>query len=112
MTNNLGPIDITCDSPGYAVVRGCLQIGMRRPEDVRWWRMSHFFAAVNGTQGLFQFLPWKSFLGVRTLDAKHCSCGQELPELEKYTFTFMTGREESYYLGQCGKCDSIFWEES
>jgi len=28
------------------------------------------------------------------------------------TFTFATGREESYLLAQCSRCQTVFWEET
>jgi hypothetical protein len=109
MSSQLGPIDVQCDAPAYAVVRASRNVGIRDPEDVRWCQTSRF---VNeGTErvkaGLFHFLAWESLLG-RSQTA--CSCRAPLPLRERYTFTFSTGREETYVLGQCPRCGTVFWE--
>jgi hypothetical protein len=31
--------------------------------------------------------------------------------MEGYTFTFASGKEAEYLLGQCRRCRTIFWEE-
>lgn len=111
MSSQLGPIEVHCDAPAYPVVRACRRIGIRTPEDARWCRLSHFLTEAGGWKGLFHPLTWKKLLG-RDPDEKTCSCGARLPILEKVTFTFTTGREESYLLGQCGHCRTVFWEES
>jgi hypothetical protein len=41
-----------------------------------------------------------------------CDCGHPLPVLEKCTFTFITGREVSYLIGQCPRCHAVFWEDA
>ncbi len=112
MSNQLGPIDVQCDAPSYAVVRACRRVGIRTPEDVRWCRMSHFLDQAGGWKGLFHPVTWKKLLG-RAQDGEHCcSCGERLPMLERVTFTFTTGREETLLLGQCDRCASVFWEET
>jgi hypothetical protein len=40
-----------------------------------------------------------------------CFCGEKLPVLTLHIFTLSSGKELSYYLGQCGRCRTIFWEE-
>ncbi len=50
--------------------------------------------------------------GPRPGDEPCCTCGEKLPELERVTFTFTTGREECYLLGQCAHCGTVFWEET
>jgi hypothetical protein len=39
-----------------------------------------------------------------------CAC-QELPRLQGYQFLLSSGIEVLYYLGQCSRCRTIFWEE-
>jgi hypothetical protein len=112
MANKLGPIGINCDSPPYSVVQACRRIGIESPEDVRWCRMSHFLQQGTGLRQLFYQHGWKALLGVGRPEDRVCSCGYRLPDLEKYTFTFITGREASFCLGQCRRCHSIFWEEA
>jgi len=43
---------------------------------------------------------------------KTCRCGQKLPSLDRYTFTYLTGHEASYLLGQCPRCKTVYWEEA
>src|SRR5690349_11397206 len=106
MSNPLGPIDIHCDAPPYPVVRAGHRIGLRSPEDVRWWRMSHF---LEETAGRAAGLPaWKALLGLGGGAKSGCTCGQELPRMERYTFTFLTGRQSSYLIGQCVRCRTVF----
>jgi hypothetical protein len=113
MANRLGPIDILCDAPPYSVVKACRTLEMQAPEDVRWFRMSYFLNRQAGWREMLSGQTWKSMLGMNQGPAgKKCSCGHELPALVKYTFTYITGQEASYFLGQCGRCRTIFWEET
>jgi hypothetical protein len=89
MSGELGPIDIQCDAPPYPVVRACERLGLRTPQDVRWSRVNRF-----------------ALLGGQLT----CSCDQPLPPLESYTFTFVTGKQATYYLAQCPHCNAIFWD--
>jgi hypothetical protein len=111
MSSQLGPLDVQCDAPTYAVVRACRNVGIRDPEDVRWCHTGHFFneVAERGMLGPFHFLAWQSLLG---RSEKTCSCHTRLPLLERFTFTFSSGREETYMLGQCACCGTVFWEEA
>jgi hypothetical protein len=54
---------------------------------------------------------WKALLGMEEQNHENCSCGQPLPALEMYTFTLLSGRQRNYFLAQCGRCRTIFWEE-
>ena len=112
MSSQLGPIEVTCDAPSYPVVRACRRVGIRAPEDVRWWRMSHFLSQAAGWKGLFHAATWKNLLRRPQPDERTCTCGAKLPTAERVTFTFTTGREESYLLGQCARCGTVFWEEA
>ena len=104
MSGRLGPIEICCDAPPYAIVQACRRIGLQRPEDVRWLRMSE----PRSHKGA----PWKlqTFLW-RTDNRLCCPCGERLPELALVMFTFNTGEEASYFLGQCARCHTVFWDE-
>ena len=59
-------------------------------------------------------LNWKAALGgsVRARKALACGCGTELPVMERYVFTYGTGAQSTYLLGQCPRCHTIFWEEA
>src|SRR5947209_6856744 len=112
MASQLGPIELQCDAPSYPVVRACRRVGVESPEDVRWCRLTHFLNQAFGWKGLFHPLTWKKLLSRAHGDEQCCSCGEKLPNLDRVTFTFTTGREESYLLGQCVRCRTVFWEET
>ena len=112
MSNQLGPIDVQCDAPPYAVVRACRRVGIRSPEDVRWCRLIHFLDQAGGWKGLLHPLTWRKLLGRAAEGEQCCSCGAKLPIMERVTFTFTTGREETLLLGQCCGCGTVFWEET
>jgi hypothetical protein len=99
MSSELGPFEIDCDAPSYFVVRACEGLGFRTPQDVRWRRIDRRNLERPGG-----FFPWLR------ANASCCSCGQPLPALEGYTFTFISGRQTEYHLGQCQRCRTIFWD--
>jgi hypothetical protein len=100
MSSELGPIEILCEAPPYSVVRACLRLGFITPQDVRWCRVNR----LAGTPST-GFLAW-----IRGTGRVTCTCGQRMPRLESYTFTFVTGAQEQYFLGQCVCCQSMFWD--
>jgi hypothetical protein len=110
MSSSLGPIDIVCDAPPYSIVRAGRGLGFYSPEDVRWCRLSTFRSDHESRWELLNPLNWKAALGGGR--AITCSCGQELPLMERYVFTYGTGAQAVYLLGQCVRCHSIFWEEA
>lgn len=86
-----GPLEIVCDAPPYSIVAACARVGVKRPLDVRW---------VNAGRG--------------TRDAgrgAECHCGRRIPVLERVIFTFITGAEAAYWIGQCPGCLTIFWDD-
>ena len=111
MSAQWGPLEIDCDSPPYSIVRACTRIGVRAPEDVRWCRLSGVQEPATGWR---QFIrsPWKLLGGIAGAHGRNCVCGQELPHLDEYTFTMISGTEKSYLLGQCDSCRTVFWEEA
>jgi hypothetical protein len=111
MGPHFGPIEIHCDAPPYPIVRACRRLGFAVPEDVRWCRLSRFLSEPEGLLELLPFPLWKTFFGRKGPRPRRCTCGQELPRLEKYRFTFLTGSEVEYLLGQCGRCQAIYWDE-
>jgi hypothetical protein len=100
MSGEFGPLDITCDAPPYPVVRACAGLGFRAPQDVRWRRVDRRDLGRSGG-----FFPW---LRPRT---PACTCGQPVPGMESYTFTFVSGTQSRYFLGQCARCLTIFWDK-
>jgi hypothetical protein len=113
MFSHLGPLEIECDSPSYAVVEASRRIGLRDPEDVRWCRLSHFLSEPTSWRELLSLQGLKQLLGLADRKKhKTCLCGQPLPCLARYAFTYNSGAEESYLLGQCGRCRTIFWEKT
>jgi hypothetical protein len=112
MFNQLGPLEVLCDAPPYHFVQACNRIGFSNPEDVRWCRISQHFGAPTGWRQLMQISPWNVLTGNRQVPQKVCVCGQGLPQLEAYTFTLITGKDVSYFLGQCKRCHTIFWDNA
>jgi hypothetical protein len=112
MFSRLGPLSIDCDCPPYPVVEASQRIGIRRPEDVRWCRLSHYLTEPPAWRDLLRLESWKYLLGLSDRRrSRSCVCGQPLPCLARYAFTYNTGARESYLLGQCGRCRTVYWEE-
>jgi hypothetical protein len=111
MFSRLGPLEISCDCPPYAIVEASQRIGLRTPEDVRWCRLGHYLNEPPTWREVFRLHSWKYLLGLGDRRKKMCVCGQPLPCLARYAFTYNTGMEESYLLGQCSRCKTVFWEE-
>jgi hypothetical protein len=111
MENKLGPIEINCDAPSYAIVRACRRLGLRDPEDAAWYKLSQYVHGRYGhREGSLQAL--KALLGFPGPPLDHCLCGNPLPLMESCTFTLQSGREETYRIGQCVRCRTVFWEEA
>lgn len=110
MSSKLGPIDLQCDAPHYAVVQACHSIGLKTPEDVRWCKRTHFLVQQKALESVAtQPLQRLANAALRGLDT--CSCGHALPLMQGFTFTFTTGEEISYSLGQCSRCHTVFWDD-
>ena len=99
----LGPIECVCDSPPYPIVQACSLIDLKRPEDVRWLRVSNYLELMGGSF-------WSGFLVSRGREGA-CTCGQPLPFLDKYQFFFASGSRIYYFLGQCQGCGTIYWDQ-
>ncbi len=111
MALDLGPIEINCDAPPYSIIQACRRVGVQRPEDVRWCRITHFLNGEGSGDEPANVQAWKVFLGMSKARKMACSCGHKMPLMEKCTFTFITGREVSYFIGQCNRCLTVFWDE-
>ena len=106
------PIEIVCDAPPYPIVRACRDVGFGSPEDVRWCRPSRLLEARDVWRRCFVGDAWKLLAAAVAVGAEACTCGGVLPGLEGYTFTLNNGDQLSYYLGQCDRCHTVFWEEA
>jgi len=110
MFSQFGQLEIWCDAPPYAVVRACNGYGFHSPLDVRWCNMSRFLIGEGQRQDDFGIGLWQWLFG-RTKTSKHtCTCGQSLPDLKKYGFSFLSEKVDDYLLGQCRRCRTIFWD--
>jgi len=110
MSSHLGPLEVECDAPPYAIVRACRKLGMHSPEDVRWCRKVH---RSRRPHSWLRFLCplWGRLLGRDETETPSCVCGQPLPLLENYSFTFLSGQRVEYEMGQCPHCYTIYWEK-
>lgn len=110
MSKPLGPIDVCCDAPPYAVVRMSRDAGVRSPEDVRWVRVN----APRGeprdqTRGLLGYLR-ELLRGAPCNVGGACTCGESLPDLSVVVASLDEGEEPAYVLGQCPRCGTVFWD--
>lgn|SRR6185437_8229587 len=110
MSSRLGTLEFECDAPPYPVVRACRKLGIRSPEDVRWSRMSHHQKRSHGWMSFLAGQAWGRLLGRGQPEQSACTCGRPVPELDTYSFTFQTGEQLEYELGQCVHCRTIYWE--
>src|SRR5262249_3128658 len=109
MVCRLGPIDVCCDAPLYAVVRACAGLGFHAPLDVRWCRLSHFLREHGVPPEPAGNRLWRWLLGRRRPE-RTCSCGEPLPVLGVYGTPGCPEGVGDYLLGQCRRCRTIFWE--
>jgi hypothetical protein len=74
--------------------------------------MSHFLDG-EGQRGLtFARRIWQWLFGARKPRLATCTCGQPLPGLTKYGFSFLAQNVGDYLLGQCSGCRTIFWDSA
>ena len=110
MSSRLGPIDIDCDAPAYAIVRACESLGFHSPLDVRWLRRSRLESRDAAPPELFGSGGLNEFFGLGPGAGKACGCGALLPELESCAFQFRDGSQVVYRIGQCPRCRTIYWD--
>jgi hypothetical protein len=111
MANQLGPIEFNCNAPSYTIVRACGRVGIDNPEDVPWYRFGQF---VNGQTGRKAAAGYKDLLSLLLLHRPRrtqCLCGQPLPELALCTFVLASGSQQTYLIGQCGRCHTVYWDQ-
>jgi hypothetical protein len=73
--------------------------------------MRHFLHEDGEPRSALGLPPWKWFFGRSRPAEKTCTCGRPLPVLAKYSFTFASEEVGTYFLGQCHRCGTMFWEE-
>jgi hypothetical protein len=111
MFSQLGRLEICCDAPPYDVVRACEKYGFYRPLDVRWCRMNYFASKEGRHKKNLGIRLWQRLFGTRETQVQTCACGQPLPELQKYGFTFHSKKVRDYLLGQCHRCRTMYWDD-
>ena len=112
MAGSLDPLEIDCDSPPYSIVQACRMVGVQKPEDVPWYRYSRYVIGQYDQGEIVRIDKWKSLLGLNRPPGTRCTCGHKLPDLERCTFTYLSGKEAVYLVGQCSRCFTIFWDET
>jgi hypothetical protein len=112
MSGHLEYLEIDCDAPSYPVVQACARLGFRTPWDVRWLRKRHLMSQHGENWSVFSIRTWMQLLGMHRQGAAVCTCGQDLPVLEPYFLPSLPGGESEYFLGQCTRCRTIFWERA
>ncbi len=105
-------LEIECDAPPYPIVQACRSLGFRAPEDVQWCRASRLRPnpPLRPEERLLQLL--RSFFHWTEPKLVGCACRRRLPHLEHCTFTLAGGRTRHLFLGQCGNCQTMFWEQA
>jgi hypothetical protein len=107
---NLESLDLECDAPSYSIVKISQILGFQSPVDVRWCRLSHFPGGERGRQGFWTRLR-RFFFSRTEAKRKTCTCGQPLPDMKRLALAHLFPQEVNYFLGQCPRCRTIFWEK-
>src|ERR1700694_2689116 len=110
MFKRLKALEFHCDAPSYAVVRACNGCGFPFPLDGRGCRISHFLNGHNQCRRILGFRFWKELFARSRPKEPACTCGQPLPTLKAYAFTFFSEWVAIYFLGQCRRCKTMFWD--
>jgi hypothetical protein len=109
----LGPLEVICDAPPYPIVQACNAIGIETPEDVRWAKINrcHSERVEEPVDREGDRSVWQKLLHPVQGREQLCNCREKLPKLSKYRFTYSSGDEVTYSVGQCRKCRAVYWEE-
>jgi hypothetical protein len=111
MASQLGPIEISCDAPTYAIVRACRRLGFHEPEDVPW----HHYQNCQDGRGRAQSGSIEAVIAALSFDrssGERCGCGERLPSPEQCMFALPSGRVETFFMGQCRRCRTMYWNEA
>src|SRR5262249_52153216 len=110
MPEQLGPIEIICDTPPYPIIQASAARGIEWPEDVGWRRLSHHIGTPPSWWSLLKSRSWRTLLGSR--QQGECVCGHPLPSLTRETLAVPVGQDVSYLLGQCERFLPLFSAEA
>jgi hypothetical protein len=111
MAKQLGPVEVFCDSPPYPIVQATALVGFDRPEDVRWFRLSHFLIEFGGWHAGCRDFLWGLLPVNRYLKGVNCTCKGAVPRMRRCLFTTSAGDSFICLLGQCDRCRTMFWED-
>jgi len=112
MDGQISRIETYCDASPYGVVRACEGCGFQSPLDVPWCRLSLFLSGTERRKRKLSIPLWQWLFGRTKPKVISCTCGQPVPKLKKYCFTFLSIKVGDYHLGQCRRCRTMFWDES
>lgn len=76
--------------PCYELIQSLKKFGFIKPEDVRWQQ-------INLESEGKKFLKYC------------CTCGNLKREVILKNFSFAFKQPMSYFIGQCPRCDTIYW---
>jgi hypothetical protein len=110
MSSQLGPIEFCCDAPPYHIVQACTMIGIESPADVRWCHVSRHLDPEGGWPEMLKS-PWKMLRREARAGDRNCNCGHPFPAVEKFQFTLRSRKELAYFLGQCERCRTVYWQD-
>jgi hypothetical protein len=110
MISNLGTLEIQCDAPAYEIVRTCQWLNFQSPLDVRWSHLDHLTGRHGDRPNILRRI-WRIVFGPFEGTQKLCPCGLPLPNLERYLFPVLFPKESDCLLGQCPRCQTIYWQE-
>jgi hypothetical protein len=110
VSKQLGPIEVCCDAPPYRIVRTSRDLGIRRPEDVRWLRLSAFQSRTPAPARGVVALVVRLFRGAPVHSGLNCTCGAAVPELSTSLVLIEGSESGSFRLGQCPRCRTVFWD--
>lgn len=111
MSSHFELLELECDAPPYVIVRACRKLGMKSPEDVRWCHKGRHGKRHHGWISFLANPIWGRLLGRVEEEDHACTCGQPLPELESFAFTFQNGESVEYDMGQCQRCRTVYWDK-
>jgi hypothetical protein len=91
-------------------VRAYKRYGFHSPLDVRWCHMSQHLNEASHSKSIFVLRLWHWLLGWRSRKDQTCTCGGPLPSLKEYRFSLVSTKTSDYFMGQCRRCRTIFWD--
>ncbi len=110
MESRLGPFEIHCDAPAYGIVRASEAAGLHAPLDVRWCRLGRSGSQDAVRRHQFWRHLWCVLLSLGPPRELGCVCARQPPALKKVDFAFLGEAAGTYLLGQCRRCQTIFWQ--